>query len=207
MERRLSSAPPPEMSSARLEGFSDGVIAVIITIMVLELRPPADDSLAALQTLIPGLLIYVLSFVFVALYWNNHHHLLRATRRINGSVMWANLHLLFWLSLVPVVTAWVGKHPRGQWPAVTYGAIGFLAGVAYYFLTLAIRSVNRDTGIDEVLGRDVKGKLSMVFYMVGIALAFINPLLAYGAYALVSVMWFIPDRRLAKSGDGGCDPH
>jgi uncharacterized membrane protein len=195
------------MSSARLEGFSDGVLAVIITIMVLELRPPANDSLAELKKLIPGLLIYVLSFVFVALYWNNHHHLLRATRRINGGVMWANLHLLFWLSLVPVVTAWVGRNPSSKWPAVTYGAIGFLAGVAYYLLTLAIRAVNRDTGIDEILGRDIKGKVSVVLYALGIALAFVNPLLAYGAYALVSVMWFIPDRRLATSGDRGHDPH
>jgi uncharacterized membrane protein len=194
------------MSTARLEGFSDGVLAVIITIMVLGLHRPASAALSALQALIPGLLIYVLSFVFIAMYWNNHHHLLRATRRINGGVMWANLHLLFWLSLVPFVTAWVEAYPLSKWPAVTYGAIGFLAGVAYYLLTLAIRAVNRDTGIDEVLGRDIKGKVSVVFYTLGIALAFIQPVFAYGAYALVSIMWFIPDRRLAKAGDRGQDP-
>lgn len=187
------------MSSARLEAFSDGVLAVIITIMVLELRPPPHDTLTALQTLIPGLLIYVLSFAFIAMYWNNHHHLLRATRRISSGVMWANLHLLFWLSLVPVVTAWVGAHPQSRWPVVTYGAIGFLAGVAYYLLTLTIRAVNPDTRLNELLGRDVKGKLSVVLYSAGIALAFLEPLLAYGVYALVSIMWFIPDRRLAAS--------
>jgi uncharacterized membrane protein len=202
MDHQPSSAHPPrEMSSTRLESFSDGVLAVIITIMVLELRPPPGDNLTALQALIPGLLIYVLSFAFIALYWNNHHHLLRATRRISSGVMWANLHLLFWLSLVPVVTAWVGAHPRSRWPAVTYGAIGFLAGVAYYILTLTIRAVNQDTRINEQLGRDIKGKVSVAIYTLGIALAFIEPLLAYGAYALVSIMWFIPDRRLATSGD------
>jgi uncharacterized membrane protein len=189
------------MTSARLEGFSDGVLAVIITIMVLELRPPPGDGLAALKALIPGLLIYVLSFTFIGIYWNNHHHLLRATHRISGGVMWANLHLLFWLSMVPVVTAWVGAHPRSRWPAVTYGAIGFLAGVAYYILALTIRAVNQDTRINEQLGRNFKGKLSVVIYTLGIGLAFIEPLLAYGAYVLVSIMWFIPDRRLAITDD------
>jgi uncharacterized membrane protein len=190
------------MSSARLEGFSDGVLAVIITIMVLELRPPAGAELAALRSLVPGLLIYVLSFMFIGNYWNNHHHLLRATRRISGGVMWANLHLLFWLSLVPVVTAWVGAHGRSRWPAVTYGAVGFLAGVAYYVLTLTIRAVNKDTRINELLGRDTKGKASVAIYTLGIALAFVEPLLAYGAYALVAIMWLIPDRRLALPDDG-----
>jgi uncharacterized membrane protein len=190
------------MSSARLEGFSDAVLAVIITIMVLELRPPPSGDLAALGSLIPGLLIYVLSFTVIGIYWNNHHHLLRATRRISGGVMWANLYLLFWLSLVPVVTAWVGAHPRSVWPAVTYGAIGFMAGIAYYILTLTIRNVNKDTSINELLQRDTKAKVSVALIALGMALAFIEPLLAYGAYALVSIMWFIPDRRLAASGDG-----
>jgi uncharacterized membrane protein len=203
MEHKQSSAQPPrEMSSARLEAFSDGVLAVIITIMVLELHPPGGDGPAALLELIPGLLIYVLSFTFIGIYWNNHHHLLRATYRISGGVMWANLHLLFWLSLVPLVTAWVGGHDRSTLPAVTYGAIGFMAGVAYYILTLTIRDVNKDTRINELLQRDFKGKASVAIYALGIALAFIEPLLAYGAYALVSIMWFTPDRRLAKSGDG-----
>src|SRR5258706_8996285 len=134
-----SPAPPPrEISPARLEAFSDGVLAVIITIMALELRPPKGADLGALQSLIPGLLIYVLSFTFIGNYWNNHHHMLRATRRISGGVMWANLHLLFWLSLVPLATAWVGAHPQSRWPTVAYGAVGLLAGVAYYLLTLPI---------------------------------------------------------------------
>src|SRR5262245_56816450 len=129
MEHEQSTIRPPrEMSPTRLEAFSDGVLAVIITIMVLELRPPKGAELDSLWDLIPGLLIYVLSFTFIGIYWNNHHHLLRATRRISGGVMWANLHLLFWLSLVPVVTAWVGEHHESQWPAVTYGFIGFMAG-------------------------------------------------------------------------------
>jgi uncharacterized membrane protein len=192
------------MSTARLEAFSDGVLAVIITIMVLELRPPthADPNLAELQPLIQGLLIYVLSFTFIGIYWNNHHHLLRATHRISGGVMWANLHLLFWLSLVPLVTTWVGDHGRSLWPAVAYGAIGFMAGVAFYILTLTIRDANKDTRINEILQRDIKGKASVVLYALGIALAFIEPLLAYGVYVLVSIMWFIPDRRFARSGDG-----
>src|SRR5258708_24411461 len=129
-----SAQPPRELSPARLEAFSDGVLAVIITIMVLELRPPLHDDLGALRALIPGLLIYVLSFTFIGIYWNNHHHLLRPARRISGGVMWANLHLLFWLSLLPVVTAWVGAHPPSTWPPVPYGAIGFLAGPAYFLL-------------------------------------------------------------------------
>jgi uncharacterized membrane protein len=193
-----SSRPTSEITTARLEAFSDGVLAVIITIMVLNLHPPIGANVDELKPLIPGLLIYVLSFVFIGLYWNNHHHLLHATRRINGSVMWANLLLLFWLSLIPFVTAWVGEHPRNQWPAITYGAIGFMAGVAYYILTLTIRNVNQDTAINDLLGRDIKGKVSIVLYALGIALAFIEPLLSYVAYAMVSIMWFIPDRRLTK---------
>ncbi len=197
----FSAQSPREMSSTRLEGFSDGVLAVIITIMVLELRPPSKDDLTALQSLIPGLLIYMLSFTFIAIYWVNHHHLLRATRRISGGILWANLHLLFWLSLVPVVTAWAGPHIQNRWPAVTYGAIGFLAGVAFYILTLTIRAVNKDTRIGKVLGRDIKGQISVALYALGIGLAFIEPLLAYGVYALVSILWFIPDRRFAAAGD------
>ncbi len=200
---RSSVQPPREMTSARLEGFSDGVLAVIITIMVLELRPPVKDTFEALKPLISGLLIYVLSFTFIGIYWNNHHHLLRATRRISSGVMWANLHLLFWLSLVPLVTEWVGKPRLSTWPAVAYGVVGFLAGVAYNILTLTIRTANQDTRINELLGRDIKGKMSLALYMLGIVLAFVEPLLAYGVYALVAIMWFIPDRRLATSGESG----
>src|SRR5690348_7932369 len=187
MEHEQSSVRPPrEMSPARLEAFSDGVLAVIITIMVLELRPPEGVDFDALShsQLVPGLLIYVLSFAFIGNYWNNHHHLLRATRRISGGVMWANLHLLFWLSLVPIVTAWIGKYGLNRWPAATYGAVGFLAGVAYYILTLTIRAANKDTDINQRLGRDIKGKASVALYTLGIALAFVAPVLAYGVYTL-----------------------
>jgi uncharacterized membrane protein len=207
METTHSSAQSShEISSTRLEGFSDAVLAVIITIMALALRPPDGDTLAALQTLIPGLLIYVLSFASLGIYWNNHHHLLRAARRISSGVMWANLHLLFWLSLVPVVTAWVGAHGLSRWPAVTYGAIGFMAGIAYYLLSRTLRNVNNDASVNELLQRNTKAKGSLALITLGIALAFIpepiGPLLAYGTYALVSIMWFIPDRRLATSGAG-----
>jgi len=198
-EQPSSARPPREMGPARLEAFSDGVMAVIITIMVLALRPPDGDDLAALRGLIPGLLIYVLSFTFIGIYWNNHHHLLRATRRINGGVMWANLHLLFWLSLVPVVTAWVGAHPRSLWPAVSYGAVGFLAGIAYFILAQAIRAANKYSRINAALGRSIKELASLGLYALGLALAFIEPLLSYGTYALVSIIWFIPDRRLDQS--------
>ena len=200
VDQRSATHPRQEMGAARLEGFSDAVLAVIITITALELRPPSSADLAALQPLIPGLLIYVLSFTVIGIYWNNHHHLLRATRRISGGVMWANLYLLFWLSLVPVITAWVGAHPRDLWPAVIYGADGFMAGIAYAILTQTIRKVNKDTSINELLQRDAKAKVSVALIALGMALAFIEPLLAYGAYALVSLMWFIPDRRLATTG-------
>jgi uncharacterized membrane protein len=202
MDPKQSVAQAPrEMSPARLEGFSDGVLAVIITIMVLELQPPDGDDLAALWKLIPKLLIYVLSFVFIAIYWNNHHHLLRATRRISSGVMWANFHLLFWLSLVPLVTAWVGAHDRSHLPVAVYGLVDFLAGIAFFILTQTIRHVNSDTHINQVLRWDPKSMLSLALYALGIALAFIQPVLAYAAYALVAIMWFMPDRRLANSGD------
>jgi uncharacterized membrane protein len=202
MEHEQSTVRPPrEMSPARLEAFSDGVLAVIITIMVLELRPPPGDDFTSLESLVPSLLIYVLSFTFIGIYWNNHHHLLRATRRISGGVMWANLHLLFWLSLVPVVTAWVGRYAESKWPAVTYGFIGFMAGVAYTILATTIAAANKDTAISQVLQRDIKGRISLAFYAVGMALAFVQPLLAYVPYALVSIMWFIPDRRFAASAE------
>src|SRR5215468_1152928 len=189
------------MTKGRIEAFSDGVLAIIITIMVLELKIPRGTDLSALLPMLPVLLSYVLSFAYVGIYWNNHHHLFHATRRISGGVMWANLHLLFWLSLVPVVTAWVGKYAESKWPAVTYGFIGFMAGVAYTILATTIAAVNKDTALSQVLQRDIKGRLSLAFYAVGMALAFVQPLLAYVPYVLVSIMWFIPDRRFAASAE------
>jgi uncharacterized membrane protein len=200
MDHQHTPSHSTRESPARLEAFSDGVLAVIITIMVLSLRPPPGADLAALKSLIPGLPIYVLSYTFIGIYWNNHHHLLRATHRISSGVMWANLHLLFWLSLVPVVTAWVGVYGRSRWPAVTYGAVGFLAGTAFYLLLRAIRAANPETRLNEVLQRDAKANVSMALYALGIVLAFVEPLLAYGAYTLVAIMWFIPDAGLVKPG-------
>lgn len=194
---------PNLIGTGRLEAFSDGVLAVIITIMVLELRPPEGADIKALTSLTSKFLIYVLSFTVIGIYWNNHHHLLRATHAINGNVMWANLHLLFWLSLVPVSTAWTGDHPLAPWPAVIYGLIGLLAGVAYYVLTRVIISANKGTDIEKAIGSDFKGKISIVIYALGMVLASFSqalpfsPILSYLAYASVSVIWFIPDRRLA----------
>src|SRR3954454_395621 len=149
------------MGKGRLEAFSDGVLAIIITIMVLELKVPHESDLGALGKLVPLLTSYVVSFVYVGIYWNNHHHLLHATRRISAGVMWANLHLLFWLSLVPVVTAWVGKYHASKLPAATYGFIGFMSAIAFTILTVTISNANKDARINEMLGSDLKGKLSL----------------------------------------------
>jgi len=202
----LLRATPRELNPARLEAFSDGVLAVIITIMVLELRPPRNDTLEELRNLIPGLLIYLLSFTAISIFWVNHLHLLRATRRISGAAMWANLHLLFWLSLVPVVTDWVGEQHARKWPTAIYGAVVFLASIAYVLLTLTLRAANPDTRLNALLGRDTKAKVSLALYLLGISLALVfveplGPLLAFGAYALNSLIWFIPDRRFATSGN------
>jgi uncharacterized membrane protein len=193
---------PRDMSPARLEAFSDGVMAVIITIMVLELRPPEGVDLKSLEGLVPKLLVYVLSFTSIGIYWNNHHHLLRATRRISGGVMWANLYLLFWLSLIPVVTAWVGAFHESTLPAVAYGFVGIMSAIAFTILTIMISNVNKDVRLNEALGSDLKGRLSLALYALGMALAFLEPLLGYIPYALVSIIWFIPDRRFASAGDG-----
>src|SRR6266568_5946488 len=171
------------MGKQRLEAFSDGVIAIIITVMVLELTPV--------------FLSYVLSFVFLGIYWNNHHHLLQAARQVNGRILWANLHLLFWLSLTPFVTGWMGENHFAAWPVAVYGAVMLLAGVAYFILTRAlIAHHGRDSVLAAALGSDFKGKASLVLYAAAIPLAFVNRWLACGLYVLVAVMWFIPDRRI-----------
>ena len=182
----------------RLEGFSDGVMAVIITIMAFSIPTPDGSSATALRTLIPHLLVYVLSFVMIGIYWNNHHHLLRTTERMDGAVMWANLFLLFWLSLIPIVTAWVGRFPRHSLPAAAFGVIAFGAAVAYSILVRMIIRVNgTDSTVARSIGSDYKGYLSLVLYAAGIGLAFRTPWIAYALYASVAVIWFIPDRRLA----------
>jgi len=181
----------------RLEAFSDGVMAVIITIMAFNVKPPDGASLSALHRVLPGLSVYVLSFAMIGIYWNNHHHLLRATGRMDGAVMWANLHLLFWLSLLPIVTAWVGHYPLHTLPAVSYGAVGLGSGLAYWVLVqMIIRANGSDSTVARALGSDLKGRISPALYIAGIGLAFATSVLSYVIYAAVAVMWFIPDRRL-----------
>jgi uncharacterized membrane protein len=184
------------LRTSRLEAFSDGVMAIILTIMVLEIRPPAHPTIDSLRHSTPDVLAYTLSFVYIAIYWNNHHHLFRATREISAGIMWANMHLLFWLSLVPAVTAWVGEAPRSALPAAVYGIVACMAGLAYFLLVRTIISVNDRLGIARALSNDRKGVASVVIYATGAALAFVQPWLAYLAYALVTVGWLVPDRRL-----------
>ena len=187
------------MSKTRLEAFSDGVIAIIITIMVLELRPPHDATLSALQPVIPAALSYVLSFVMIGIYWHNHHHLLQAVHRVNGRVLWANTHLLFWLSLIPFVTAWMGENHFGAVPVAAYGVIMVCAGVAYYILAhVLISHHGRDSTLAKAFGRDWKGKLSVAIYAAAIPLSFVNSALACGLYVLVAVIWLVPDRRIER---------
>jgi uncharacterized membrane protein len=188
------------LNKERLTAFSDGVIAIIITIMVLELKVPHGADFAALAALLPVFLSYVLSFVFVGIYWNNHHHLLHASRRINAAVMWANMHLLFWLSLIPFATGWMGENHFAALPVATYGVALLMPALAYYVLQTCIVGANgTDKALADALGRDIKGKLSPFFCLAGIGLAFISPLLACAAYVLLALMWLIPDRRIEKA--------
>jgi uncharacterized membrane protein len=185
----------------RVQAFSDGVIAILITIMVLELKIPhghRDSAHAsALNDLVPVFLTYVLSFVFLGIYWNNHHHLFMATRRVSGTVLWANLHLLFWLSLFPFFTGWMGENHFAELPTAAYGVVLFMAGVAYYVLKTTIIAAQGDnTALADALGRDLKGKISPVIYMVAIPIAFVNRWVAIGLYVAVALMWLVPDRRI-----------
>jgi len=187
------------MEKGRLEAFSDGVIAVIITIMVLELKTPHGKGLAALQPFLPAFLTYVLSFVLVGIYWNNHHHLLHAAARVDGGVLWANLHLLFWLSLVPFVTGWVADHPEAAIPTALYGGVFLMAGVAWLVLQGALVKLSgRDSALARAIGRDTKGKLSAVLYISAIVLAFVRAWMADALYVVVALMWLLPDRRIER---------
>lgn len=188
------------MEKNRLEAFSDGVLAIIITIMVLELKVPHASDWSALKPLLPVFLSYVLSFVYVGIYWNNHHHLIKAAHRINGSILWANLHLLFWLSLFPFVTGWMGENHFTSLPSALYGAVLLFAAIAYYILqTLIIAEQGgAKSNLANALGKDWKGKLSPVFYATGMAISFLKPWIAGAIYTLVALMWLIPDRRLEK---------
>jgi uncharacterized membrane protein len=188
------------MGKGRLEAFSDGVIAIIITIMVLELKVPHGDNLAALRPLIPIFLSYVLSFIYLGIYWNNHHHLWQAVRYVNGPILWANLHLLFWLSLIPFVTGWMGENHFTTIPVALYGVVLFCCALAYLILTLSlIARHGKDSTLATALGQDFKGKVSLGLYAVAILLSFLNSWLACLIYILVAVMWLIPDRRIEKN--------
>ena len=201
------------MGKARLEAFSDGVIAILITIMVLDLKVPEGSDLTALRPLLPVFLTYALSFVNLGIYWNNHHHMLHVTERINGRVMWANLHLLFWLSLVPVTTGWMGENHFAAVPTAVYGSVLLLAAISYTILQAAIlQCQGRDSALGAAVGRDRKGRLSLLLYAVAIPLAFVHQAIADALYVLVAVIWLVPDRRIemtveARSGHVPGDRH
>ena len=188
------------MTKGRLEAFSDGVLAIIITIMVLELKVPHGGDWAALRPIAPVFLAYVLSFTNIGIYWNNHHHMLHMTDRINGKILWANLHLLFWLSLVPVTTAWMGDNHRAPLPTAVYGVVLLASGIAYVILErLIIAEQGAHSKLAAAIGPETKGWISTALYMTGVGLAFVNPSLAQATYALVALMWFVPDRRIERA--------
>jgi uncharacterized membrane protein len=187
------------VTKGRLEAFSDGVIAVIITIMVLELKAPESAEWHALRPLVPTFATYIVSFVFVGIYWNNHHHLLHATERISGGAMWANLHLLFWLSLVPFVTAWMGEHPDAAIPSAAYGGVLLMCGVAYTILLKMLLAVpGGNARLASAVGSDLKGKASVLLYLAAIGMAFVNQWIADAIYVAVALMWLVPDRRIER---------
>jgi uncharacterized membrane protein len=188
------------MTKGRMEAFSDGVLAVIITVMVLELKVPKSVDWSALQELLPVFLSYTLSYVFLGIYWSNHHHLLQAITHVDGRVLWANLHLLFWLSLIPFVTAWMGENHLAATPVALYGVVMLLAAIAYFILTKALIALHgRDSVLATAVGRDIKGQISPAIYLIAIGVAFVKPGVACALYVLVAVMWLVPDRRIEKT--------
>jgi len=185
------------MAKGRLEAFTDGVMAVLITIMVLELKVPHGTGREALEPILPVFLTYILSFVNLGMYWNNHHHMLHATQRVNGAVLWANLHLLFWLSLVPFTTGWMGENHFSALPTAVYGVVLLCAGIAYYILqTTIVRAQGPHSTLAAAIGRDLKGKISPMLYAAAIPLAFVHELIADALYVTVALIWFVPDRRI-----------
>ena len=188
------------MGKGRIEAFSDGVIAIIITIMVLEIKVPHGETWEELYPLIPVFMSYILSFIFVGIYRNNHHHLFHATKQVNGWVLWANMHLLFWLSLIPFATGWMGELYFAPTPVLLYGIVILMAGVAYYLLARALVNLHgAESHLAKAIGNDVKGKISVVLYIAGILVSFVNSWASVGIYVLVAIMWFIPDRRIEKA--------
>jgi uncharacterized membrane protein len=187
------------MGKGRLEAFSDAVLAIIITIMVLEMKAPHGDSLASLKPLMPVFISYVLSFIYIGIYWNNHHHMLHAAKHVNGRSLWANTHLLFWLSLIPFVTGWMGENNFSTLPVVFYGIVLLMAGVAYYFLAHSLAVLHgKNSTLAEAIGKDRNRILSVIILAIGIGLSFINPLLGLLMYAVVAIIWFIPDTRIER---------
>jgi len=188
------------MTKGRLEAFSDGVIAIIITVMVLELKVPHGPTLQALRSMLPAFLSYVLSFVFVGIYWRNHHNLLQAADRVDGRILWANLHLLFWLSLTPIVTNWMGDYPLAPLPVAAYGTVLLLSGAAYLILARALVACQgTDSTLAQALGRDRKGKASLVIYLAAIPFAFVNAWVSCALYVTVALIWLVPDRRIERA--------
>ncbi len=187
------------MGTRRLEAFSDGVLAIIITIMVLELKVPHGSTLAALRPVYPIMISYLLSFTYIGIYWNNHHHLMLSVKHINGKVMWANMHLLFWLSLIPFASGWAGENSFAVWTVVMYGFILAMSAIAYFILARVLIGLHgKNSTLAEAVGKDRKGILSVILYILGIVLAFVQPLFGFGIYVLVAAIWFIPDKRLEK---------
>ncbi|MBK7455624.1 MAG: DUF1211 domain-containing protein [Anaerolineales bacterium] len=188
------------MSKGRLEAFSDGVLAIIITIMVLELKVPDGADLTALQPLIPVFASYTLSFVFIGIYWNNHHHLFQAVQKINGNVLWANMHLLFWISLIPFTTSWMGENEFLAWPVAFYGISLWMSGLAYFILVRTLLAIHpEDSPLAIAIGSDTKGYVSLALYTTAIPLSFVSARFASLLYVAVAIIWFIPDRRIEKT--------
>ncbi|MDQ6610073.1 MAG: TMEM175 family protein [Bacteroidota bacterium] len=188
------------MRKSRLEAFSDGVLAIIITIMVLEMKVPHGSELASIKPLLPVFFSYVLSFIYIGIYWNNHHHMMQVVEQVNGRILWANMHLLFWLSLVPFVSGWMGENNFTTWPVVLYGAVLFMNGVAYYILERYLVQLHGKASLlAKAVGKDPKGILSVFIYLVAIGLAFVNAWISLGLYALVALIWIIPDSRIEKT--------
>ena len=195
------------MTTGRLEAFTDAVIAIVMTIMVLDLRPPSGHGFGDLNSLVPKLLVYALSFTFLAIYWNNHHHLLHVVDRIDGRVLWANMGLLFALSLTPAATAWLGEHPGDTAPVVVYGLVLLAAALAYFVLTRTLLALHPpESPLAVAIGRDRKGRLSAIAYLVAVGIAFFQPWAAIAIYVAVAVVWLIPDRRITRVIDQGVDP-
>ncbi|MBK7376435.1 MAG: DUF1211 domain-containing protein [Chitinophagaceae bacterium] len=188
------------MGKGRLEAFSDGVLAIIITIMVLEMKVPHGSELAALKPLLPVFISYVLSFIYLGIYWNNHHHLMHIVHKVTGTVLWSNIHLLFWLSLIPFTTAWMGENNFSFWPVVLYGVVLLMAAIAYYILAHCLTNVHgKDSALAQALGKDRKGIISIILYALGIGFSFLNSWIGFSLYVAVAVIWFIPDKRIENN--------